>query len=234
MNSTLLSALLVALVAAVHSERLNARVNFEGRGELNLFRVPGGVRIIGDISNLDPGLHGFHVHQYGDIYTNGCLSTGGHFNPQNVSNDRHYHHLTVSHSLPLKCLAGFRQINSSSLNWLFNRDERKESPTSQPVSVDCSWSIIEVWLNYDWSMIVLISSHLQSSLGFNLFRCYILISLPQTRVNWYVDSCWIEYLQFRYITEHRLTWSVTWETWETSWLMSPDLPASKCSILWSL
>jgi len=84
MNSTLLSALLVALVAAVHSERLNARVNFEGRGELNLFRVPGGVRIIGDISNLDPGLHGFHVHQYGDIYTNGCLSTGGHFNPQNV------------------------------------------------------------------------------------------------------------------------------------------------------
>jgi len=85
MNSVLLSALLVASVAVVHSERqINARVNFEGRGELNISKVPGGVKIFGDLSNLEPGLHGFHVHQYGDIYTNGCLSTGGHFNPENV------------------------------------------------------------------------------------------------------------------------------------------------------
>jgi len=86
MNSVLLSALLVVLVTVVRSEKqINARVNFQGMGELNLFKVPGGVQIIGELSNLDPGLHGFHVHQYGDIYTNGCLSTGGHFNPENVN-----------------------------------------------------------------------------------------------------------------------------------------------------
>jgi len=42
------------------------------------------VHVSGKISGLKPGLHGFHVHQFGDItgMADG-LSAGGHFNPDN-------------------------------------------------------------------------------------------------------------------------------------------------------
>uniref|UniRef100_L7M6Q6 superoxide dismutase n=1 Tax=Rhipicephalus pulchellus TaxID=72859 RepID=L7M6Q6_RHIPC len=38
------------------------------------------VVITGEITGLQPGAHGLHVHSYGDL-TNGCNSTKGHFNP---------------------------------------------------------------------------------------------------------------------------------------------------------
>uniref|UniRef100_A0A131Z1G0 superoxide dismutase n=1 Tax=Rhipicephalus appendiculatus TaxID=34631 RepID=A0A131Z1G0_RHIAP len=38
------------------------------------------VTVQGNITNLPKGEHGFHVHQFGDL-SNGCSSTGPHFNP---------------------------------------------------------------------------------------------------------------------------------------------------------
>ena len=53
------------------------------------FQYPGPagyVRIKGTIAGLTPGKHGFHVHAIGDLGDN-CKAAGGHFNPDNVSNN---------------------------------------------------------------------------------------------------------------------------------------------------
>lgn len=97
------SLLLVSTVCWAQDGSMNARVFLAGRsavsGVLNLTESAslGGVRIVGRITGLTPGAHGFHVHQFGDVFTNGCDSTGGHFNPrralhgspQDEANQRH-------------------------------------------------------------------------------------------------------------------------------------------------
>ncbi|KAG7175866.1 superoxide dismutase [Cu-Zn]-like [Homarus americanus] len=51
-------------------------------GLLALSPSPGGVTISGTILGMRPGVHGFHVHERGDL-TDKCAAAGGHFNPFN-------------------------------------------------------------------------------------------------------------------------------------------------------
>lgn len=64
----------IKAVCCLVSDTVKGTVNFEQSSS------DSDVRVYGEIKNLTPGLHGFHVHQYGDT-TNGCTSAGPHFNP---------------------------------------------------------------------------------------------------------------------------------------------------------
>ena len=52
------------------------------RGTLLLVQREGKLRIVGRVENLEPGKHGFHVHQYGDLRAADGTSAGGHYNPE--------------------------------------------------------------------------------------------------------------------------------------------------------
>ncbi|CAM6036903.1 unnamed protein product [Sphagnum compactum] len=67
---------LKAVAVLVGTAGVSGVVHFQQEGE-------GPTSVTGKVEGLKPGKHGFHVHSLGDT-TNGCLSTGPHFNPNNV------------------------------------------------------------------------------------------------------------------------------------------------------
>ncbi|CAI9771032.1 unnamed protein product [Fraxinus pennsylvanica] len=62
-----------AVTVLKSSEGVSGTVYFTQEGD-------GPTTVTGNVAGLKPGLHGFHVHALGDT-TNGCMSTGPHFNP---------------------------------------------------------------------------------------------------------------------------------------------------------
>jgi Cu-Zn family superoxide dismutase len=51
-------------------------------GTVQFIPTDKGVRVVARVSNLTPGLHGFHVHEKGDLSAPDLSSAGGHFNPE--------------------------------------------------------------------------------------------------------------------------------------------------------
>jgi len=50
-------------------------------GIVTFTKVEEGIRIEADLSGLSEGMHGFHIHEYGDCTAADGTSAGGHFNP---------------------------------------------------------------------------------------------------------------------------------------------------------
>jgi superoxide dismutase, Cu-Zn family len=56
----------------------------EARGAVRLSGSNGTVQIAGSITGLEPGAHGFHIHQNGDCSAPDASSAGDHFNPHDA------------------------------------------------------------------------------------------------------------------------------------------------------
>jgi len=53
----------------------------DARGTIVLREKDDGLHITGEVTGLKPGLHGFHIHEYGDVRDPHAKAAGGHFNP---------------------------------------------------------------------------------------------------------------------------------------------------------
>ena len=54
------------------------------KGNILFMQAPGTPTLIkGTITGLEPGEHGFHIHEFGDM-SKGCESMGAHYNPDGV------------------------------------------------------------------------------------------------------------------------------------------------------
>jgi Cu-Zn family superoxide dismutase len=72
-------AAMTQAIAVLHPTQ-GSKVN----GVVSFTKERNGIRVIASIEGLSPGLHGFHIHEYGDCGSPDANSAGGHFNPGNM------------------------------------------------------------------------------------------------------------------------------------------------------
>lgn len=66
-------------------ERINAIAVFQGKikGYVQFSEIESGCKITVNVSNIKDGLHGFHIHEAGNLLIKDCKGCKGHFNPYN-------------------------------------------------------------------------------------------------------------------------------------------------------
>lgn len=69
-------------ICVVSSKNSNKKSKQDINGVIYLKQFKKNVKIMGEVSGLKPGLHGFHIHESGDL-TSGCKSLCAHYNPFN-------------------------------------------------------------------------------------------------------------------------------------------------------
>ena len=66
----------IAMVEGLGDHKVKGKVTFTQTGD--------GVEIVGEFTGLQPGKHGFHVHEFGDCSMADGKCAGGHFNPEGM------------------------------------------------------------------------------------------------------------------------------------------------------
>ena len=74
------------------------------KGFVTFAKEKNGIRVVAQIEGLTPGLHGFHIHEYGDCSSPDAGSAGGHFDPMGMPHaaptvDKH-HAATTTWEIP--------------------------------------------------------------------------------------------------------------------------------------
>lgn len=69
--------------------KLEARSGSQVAGSIGISEIPGGLRLMADVSGLTPGAHGFHVHESGDCSAPDASSAKGHYNPGSKPHGHH-------------------------------------------------------------------------------------------------------------------------------------------------
>ena len=65
--------------------QLISKSNSHVQGTIQFYAENDGVRVVGIVTGLTPGAHGFHVHDKGDCSAPDASSAGGHFNPYHTA-----------------------------------------------------------------------------------------------------------------------------------------------------
>jgi superoxide dismutase, Cu-Zn family len=53
-------------------------------GTITFTKTNEGIKVIADLQGLSQGMHGFHIHEFGDCSSADGVSAGGHFNPDKM------------------------------------------------------------------------------------------------------------------------------------------------------
>ena len=61
--------------------KLESKSGSKVTGMITFTKVGSDVQVVGDITGLTPGKHGFHLHEKGDCSAPDAASAGAHFNP---------------------------------------------------------------------------------------------------------------------------------------------------------
>jgi Cu-Zn family superoxide dismutase len=63
-------------VAVIHPT-----TGYHVHGVVKFTKKMNGIEVIANVEGLEPGLHGFHIHEWGDCSADDATLAGGHFNP---------------------------------------------------------------------------------------------------------------------------------------------------------